>query len=67
MILMIILLLMMNRRIPVMRRYTGGGTVVVDENTAFVTFIMNVIAMKYCLRYCCHDYLLLEVKLYTIS
>ncbi|CRX37533.1 lipoate--protein ligase family protein [Estrella lausannensis] len=27
--------------VPVLRRYSGGGTVVVDENTLFVTFIMN--------------------------
>ncbi|CAM9154113.1 unnamed protein product, partial [Ectocarpus fasciculatus] len=28
-------------KVPVIRRYTGGGTVVVDDNTVFVTFIMN--------------------------
>ena len=28
--------------IDVIRRFTGGGTVVVDENTFFVTFICNV-------------------------
>jgi lipoate-protein ligase A len=28
--------------IDVIRRFTGGGTVVVDENTFFVTFIGNV-------------------------
>lgn len=27
--------------IPVIRRFSGGGTVVVDQNTFFVTFIMN--------------------------
>lgn len=27
--------------IPLIRRFSGGGTVVVDENTLFVTFIMN--------------------------
>lgn len=27
--------------IPVIRRFSGGGTVVVDENTLFVTFICN--------------------------
>lgn len=27
--------------LPVIRRFSGGGTVVVDENTLFVTFIMN--------------------------
>lgn len=26
---------------PVIRRFSGGGTVVVDQNTLFVTFIMN--------------------------
>jgi len=29
--------------IPVWRRFSGGGTVVVDENTLFVTFIGNAI------------------------
>lgn len=28
-------------QIPVLRRFSGGGTVIVDENTLFVTFIMN--------------------------
>lgn len=27
--------------IPLLRRFSGGGTVVVDENTVFVTFICN--------------------------
>lgn len=27
--------------IPIIRRYSGGGTVVVDENTLFVSFIFN--------------------------
>lgn len=27
--------------IPVIRRFSGGGTVVVDENTLFITFICN--------------------------
>jgi lipoate-protein ligase A len=27
--------------IPILRRFSGGGTVVVDENTVFVTFICN--------------------------
>ncbi|MCI5051604.1 MAG: lipoate--protein ligase family protein [Simkaniaceae bacterium] len=27
--------------IPVIRRFSGGGTVIVDENTLFVTFIFN--------------------------
>ena len=27
--------------LPVIRRFSGGGTVVVDENTTFVTFIVN--------------------------
>lgn len=27
--------------IPILRRYSGGGTVIVDENTLFVTFICN--------------------------
>lgn len=30
-----------NSAIPLIRRFSGGGTVVVDENTLFVTFIMN--------------------------
>jgi lipoate-protein ligase A len=28
-------------RIPVIRRYSGGGTVIVDENTLFVTFLFS--------------------------
>lgn len=27
--------------IPIIKRYSGGGTVVIDENTLFVTFIFN--------------------------
>lgn len=27
--------------VPVIRRFTGGGTVFIDENTIFVTFILN--------------------------
>lgn len=27
--------------IPILRRFSGGGTVVVDENTVFITFICN--------------------------
>jgi lipoate-protein ligase A len=27
--------------LPLIRRFSGGGTVVIDENTLFVTFIMN--------------------------
>jgi lipoate---protein ligase len=27
--------------IPILRRFSGGGTVIVDENTLFVTFICN--------------------------
>ncbi len=27
-------------KIPVIRRFSGGGTVIVDENTLFITFIM---------------------------
>jgi lipoate---protein ligase len=27
--------------IPLLRRFSGGGTVIVDENTVFVTFICN--------------------------
>ncbi|HEX4839636.1 MAG TPA: lipoate--protein ligase family protein [Rhabdochlamydiaceae bacterium] len=27
--------------IPLLRRFSGGGTVIVDENTVFVTFIRN--------------------------
>lgn len=29
--------------IPILRRFSGGGTVVVDENTVFITFICNKI------------------------
>jgi lipoate-protein ligase A len=28
------------QRVPVIRRFSGGGTVIVDENTLFVTFVM---------------------------
>lgn len=28
-------------RIPVIQRFSGGGTVIVDENTLFITFIFN--------------------------
>ena len=28
--------------VNIIRRYTGGGTVVVDKDTIFTTFIMNV-------------------------
>lgn len=28
-------------RIPVIKRFSGGGTVIVDENTLFITFIMQ--------------------------
>lgn len=28
-------------QIPVIRRFSGGGTVIVDENTLFITFIME--------------------------
>ena len=28
-------------QIPVIRRFSGGGTVIVDENTLFITFIMG--------------------------
>ncbi|MGB7978249.1 MAG: lipoate--protein ligase family protein [Chlamydiales bacterium] len=31
--------------IPVIKRFSGGGTVIVDENTLFVTFIMNKSAL----------------------
>ena len=27
--------------IPIIKRYSGGGTVVVDEDTLFVTFVFN--------------------------
>lgn len=27
--------------LPIIKRFSGGGTVVVDENTLFITFIMN--------------------------
>jgi lipoate-protein ligase A len=27
--------------IPILRRFSGGGTVIVDENTLFITFICN--------------------------
>lgn len=32
--------------IPIIRRFSGGGTVVVDENTLFVSFILNHSAAK---------------------
>jgi lipoate-protein ligase A len=32
---------MKNDPIPLIRRFSGGGTVVVDENTLFITFIIN--------------------------
>ena len=28
-------------QIPVIKRFSGGGTVIVDENTLFITFIIN--------------------------
>lgn len=30
-----------HNHLPVLRRFSGGGTVVIDENTLFVTFICN--------------------------
>jgi len=30
-----------NDNIPVIKRFSGGGTVIVDENTLFISFIMN--------------------------
>jgi lipoate-protein ligase A len=27
--------------IPILRRFSGGGTVIIDENTVFITFICN--------------------------
>ncbi len=33
--------LLQNSPIPVIRRFSGGGTVVIDEETLFVTFIFN--------------------------
>lgn len=32
---------MLQDRISIIRRFTGGGTVVVDQNTIFVTLICN--------------------------
>lgn len=32
--------------IPLIRRFSGGGTVVVDENTLFITFIINKSCMN---------------------
>lgn len=32
--------------IPLIRRFSGGGTVVIDENTIFITFIMNALDAK---------------------
>ena len=29
------------KSIPILRRFSGGGTVIVDENTVFITFICN--------------------------
>jgi|688.fasta_scaffold13698_12 lipoate-protein ligase A len=31
----------LQKPLPLIRRFSGGGTVVVDENTLFVTFILN--------------------------
>lgn len=33
-------------KIPVIKRFSGGGTVIVDENTLFVTFIISKGALK---------------------
>lgn len=30
-----------SEKIPVIKRFSGGGTVIVDENTLFITFIMD--------------------------
>lgn len=32
--------------IPIIKRFSGGGTVVVDEDTLFVTFIFNTQDVK---------------------
>lgn len=29
--------------IPLLRRFSGGGTVIVDQDSLFVTFIMNTV------------------------
>ncbi|MBP9841592.1 MAG: lipoate--protein ligase family protein [Simkaniaceae bacterium] len=34
-------------QIPVIRRFSGGGTVIVDENTLFVTFIFNASTLPF--------------------
>src|SRR5689334_6859919 len=31
----------LKKNIPVIKRFSGGGTVMIDENTLFVTFIMS--------------------------
>jgi len=33
--------LALEKKVPIIQRFTGGGTVVVDENTLFVTFIIQ--------------------------
>ena len=33
-------------QIPVIKRFSGGGTVIVDENTLFITLIMNQTALE---------------------
>jgi lipoate-protein ligase A len=34
--------LIKDKNIAIIRRFTGGGTVIVDENTLFSSFILNV-------------------------
>jgi lipoate-protein ligase A len=29
--------------VPLLRRFSGGGTVIVDQDSLFVTFIMNTV------------------------
>lgn len=32
--------------VPLLRRFSGGGTVIVDEGSLFVTFIMNTVRAR---------------------
>lgn len=34
--------------VPLLRRFSGGGTVIVDEDSLFVTFIMNTVRACAC-------------------
>jgi len=43
--------------VPIIRRFSGGGTVVVDENTLFVTFLFNSEKTVPCRTDTVHQYL----------